>query len=295
MTDLETYSVFLPTVMNTAPPTSGVQVDGPLTIPVEPNRLYQSPARWMQVDDWLGDNIAAFQPSPVIIGTKTCPEQYRLYTDRMGSEPRPEYYPDYADFVKQLALNYQPWAIEVWNEPDCPTYSVPADVQYWYGAWVTDEDYYAAGRRYGNLLSCVYPVLHSTGCQVIGGALQNAHLIQGQEFLRGMLETGQCDYVSFHLYHHFNGPDYKESSQAVVDQLREKTDKPLIITEMALLTNGEDTPEFQAAQVEHLVWHKEWAAEIGIPLIYYSSDNTWGKCGLKRRGKLMPVYYAWRA
>ena len=294
MTDLHT--LYLPIVMNTAPPQYGVNIDGPVgDFPIEPNRIYQTPARWMGVDDWLHGNLSAFGYNPFIIGTHTCPEIYRMYPDRMGSEPRPECYEDFAMFVEALSW-HDPWAIEIWREPDCPTYSVKPEVQYWYGAWVTDEDYYAAGKRYGNLLSCVYPVLSSTGCLTIGGALQNPHLIQGQEFLRGMLETGECDYVSIHLYSHYN-TDYKSQVEKTLHDIALLADRPLIVTETALLTTeglAYDTPEFQAAQAEYLAWFRPMMIEAGIPWLWYASDNTWRNCGLKRRSSFMPVYDEWK-
>ena len=277
MTDTDTHTLFLPTVMNTALPAYGVNIDGPVgDFPIKPDCIYQSQAPWIGVPDWLADNIQAFEPNPFIIGTHTCPEEYRLYPDRMGSEPKPEYYQKFADFTLGLSVGLGPWAIEVWREPDCPTYSVPPENQYWYGAWVTDEDYYAAGKRYGNLLSVVYPVLSGTGCLTIGGALQNPHLIQGQEFLRGMLETGECDYISIHLYSYF-GEDYQSKTEQTLHDVMLLTDRPLIITETALLTTdgiAYDTPEFQAAQAEYLAWFKTSMAWAGIPWLWYAGDNT---------------------
>ncbi len=299
MTDQQTHTIYLPVIINTAPPAFGVQIDGPLTIPVVQDRIYHTSVRWMEPGWWIPDTVSAVDPNPLVIGTKTTPEPYRLYPDRMGSEPKPEHYQDYVDFVVGLVDRYHPYAVEVWNEPDCPTYSVPADNQYWYGAWVTDEDYYASGQRYGNLLSMVYQVLQPLGVQVLGGALQNGHVVQGREFLRGMLETGQCDYVSFHVYPYID-QDYKRVVYDAIDSIMSVAgDKPLFVTETALLTRGNtedlDTPEFQIAQAEYLCWMKNYMAWGGVPWLWYAGDNTWQNCGLKRRDELMPVWDVWSA
>lgn len=295
MTLPETYTVFLPVIMNTTPPSYGVQLSGALTIPIVQNRIYHVSVAWQEPQPWIPDAASAIDPNPLILGTRTCPPEYRLFPDRMGSPPKPEHNPRIVEMVRSLVERYHPWGFEFWREPDCPVYSVPPENQYWYGAWVVNEDYYAAGRAYGDLLSMIYPVLKSTGCKVLGGALQNGHLVQGREFLRGMLETGRCDFVSFHVYPFF-GEDYKKVVEQAVQSVRSMTYLPLFVTETALLTRGEDTPEFQAAQVDYYHWQRDYFGQIGIPSLWYSGDdNGWYKCGFKRNGKLMPVYYAWRA
>lgn len=297
MLESETEKLYMPLIVNTAPPMYGVQVDGPLTIPVVQHRIYHMPARWMEDEQWLPDIASAVDPNPLIIGTRTCPEQYRLYPDRMGSEPSPEYYSAYVDWLVGLCERYHPYAVEVWNEPDCPLYTVPADQQWYYGAWVTQEDYFAAGRRYGALLGMAYEALRPMGVQVLGGALMNGAVVQGQWFLRGMLETGQCDYVSFHVYPYY-GDDYRAVVESAFESVRSVSgDMPLFITETALLTHGNtedlDTPMFRAAQVDYLKWIRDYCAWSGIPWLWYAGDNTWQNCGLKRRGEFMPVWNAW--
>jgi hypothetical protein len=291
MTDLHT--LYLPVVLNTAPPAYGVQIDGPLTIPVTQHRIYHTPVRWMEPGAWIPDTVSAVDPNPLIIGTRTCPEQYRLYPDRMGSPPKPEYYEKYVEFVVDLYERYHPWGIEVWNEPDCPTYSVPPENQWFYGAWVNNEDYYQAGRDYGELLAMVYSVLSGTGCQILGGALQNGHVVQGREFLRGMLETGLCDYVSTHIYP-FYGDNFKQIVEQALQSVQSMTDKPLFISETALLTKGEDTEAFKIAQAYYLSWLREYMAWDGTPWLWYSHESSWYSCGLYRDDKPTPVYDVWK-
>ena len=110
MTDYwDVHTTFLPLIVNTTINSHklGVQVDGNIYGTeqyIVGGRCYQSPYRWAAPDPWLSYNINIYRASanPYIIGTKTCPEAYRLWPDRPGSPPKPEHYIDYADDMEVI-------------------------------------------------------------------------------------------------------------------------------------------------------------------------------------------------
>jgi len=285
------YKLYLPFI-GTKEADFGTQVDGKCTIKIIDKKIYQTPDRWGETNSWFASNITLFGNNPFIVGMRGCPVEYRLWEDKVGSPPREDCYQHFTDHACNLVDTYNIPILEICNEPNVEN-TLPNPEQYWFGAWVENGDYYGAGRRYGDLLSACYPSLHAKGVKVLGGALNGE--ATSIPFLQGMLETGKCDYVSFHCYT-YQGTDFVQEATEKINRIRNFTDKPLFITEVALISPEGlvyDTEVFRALQVEFFIWLKKYLKVLGIPFLWYSSDNTWRNCGLWRRGEPMPIWFEW--
>lgn len=192
-------------------------------------------AKWDEVEavqgkyDWVNmDEVVIKIPkrNNLIIGTRTSPEWARKYTNRC-SQPKQEYYYDYALFVDNLVDRYNPWGIEIWNEPDVKPWQVGLD-NWMFGCWDTGEDY-------GKLVAEVRRVLGSTSVNIIAGALMLSD--DTKDFARvALAHWGDYDYVSYHAY-----ASIYENNWNVIDDkahfIRTVTPKPILVTETSLLSD----------------------------------------------------------
>lgn len=278
--------IFLPVVVSPGP-RFGCQVDDDIAGfegRIVPGRLYQTPARWAGIDPWLGRNVAAFGDNPFIIGTKTCPLEYRLWPDFLGSPPQSQYYGEFGEWASTISREYHPWGIEIWNEPDVPRqFSVPE----YFGSWVDEDDFYLAGRAYGLFCAAVYEQIHATGAQVIAGALLGGE--SSLVFAAGMMDGGlRCDYVSYHKYLGMGDPF--DTGFVFADRLREIVNVPLIWNETNIL--GDGSPTHQAKQAEYVKYLRErcgWEGVAGV-LIYSFHNWMWENAALIIDGDLTPAY-----
>ena len=297
-----TYNYF-PIILNERIPILGVQIDGAIygntTSYLVPNRVYQSPARWTEIEaergvyvftDWLDKNVAYFGDNYIIIGTKTTPIWARVW-EKQGSPPKEEYYLSYAKFLVAICERYDIWGIEVYNEPDVEKDLVDDATQYWFGAWVEGTDYYGAGVRYGQMMSVVYPfVKDKCNVKLISGALIGEET--SLEFLRGMLDGGlQTDYISYHKY--IYNRDQFSKIYEFEKKIKNITSIPIIVTETSVLSNlgGDEHQQIKADYIDYL---KETLSGSDISLVeIYSWNNGW------RNSELLPnnipslSYYEW--
>jgi hypothetical protein len=283
--------IYLPIVVTSGQPVLGVQVDANIAGNeqyVIENRMYQTPARWSGLDSWLLYNISMFGDNPFILGTKTCPPGYRLWEDFLGSPPKEECYIYFADFATELAEVYQPWGIELWNEPDVPRrFSVPN----YYGSWVDNDDkFYNYGKSYGKFCGEVYETIHNAGTKVIAGALLGSE--SSLEFLSGAVDDGfRADYVSYHTYLYMT--DEFDKPFRFAEKLRKLTTLPLILSETSII--GDGSLEHQQRQADYLTYlrkHQYWG---GIDLIlWYSLFNNWNHTALVQNKLPTLAMEVWR-
>ena len=163
----------------------------------------------------------------------------------------------------------------MFNEPDVGPEDVPNATQYYYGAWVLNEDYYAAGVRYGEMTAVVYPLVKAAcpSMQLISGALAGNDP-QSLFFLRGMLDGGlQTDYISFHKYVYTQ--DQFNSVFEFAETITEITDLSLIASETNLVSaiGGFD---HEALKAKYMTYLREHIQNSGITsVLIYGMCNTW--------------------
>lgn len=304
------FTTFLPQVTTAVPNPYrfGCQVDGDVRGYEKwlvPDRTYQTPYRWAAPDPWFENNLITLSPNPVIVGVKTCPEMYRLWQDRPGSPPKPEYYPIYARDTCYLVDKFNPRAVEVMNEPNV-TWNAGYDeklevqtylVQMWLGAWIGDgETSYDAGLRYGEFCRQVYKPIHDAGTIVLAGAIADGDA----EFLRGMRDAKfLADVVSYHCYVYPGESFDKVYAYAAV--LRQYTDLPFWVTETNVIAPSDDTAdtaELRQMQAEYMRYllKKQAGPYTDIDYIsWYGMFGDWRWCGLFRNMIPQPAYEIFRA
>lgn len=300
----EPINLYFPVVLNQEFPEIGVQVDGSWVTQelIAQGRIYQSPAHWTEIEaekgvynypEWLDRNVEWFGKNPIIIGAKTVPTWARLWPEFQGSPPKDEAFPDYANFLISICNRYHPWGIEMFNEPDVGPEDVPSAIQYYFGAWVLDEDFYGAGFRYGRMTTVVYPLVKEQcpDVQLIAGALAGNE-IQSSWFLRGMLDAGlKTDYISFHKYVY--GISGFPSVFTFSKIIKELTDLPQIVSETNLISST-GGPEHEALKAEYITYLRENLPDPDITtILIYGICNTWMNSALAPNCTPGEAYKRW--
>ena len=199
---------------------------------------------------------------------------------------------------------------EIGNEPDVDRSIVnPTSV---FGCWGDKNDAYYGGGYYADMLKTVYPAMKAANPEtqlVLGGLLLDCdpRLPVGEAcasdwqktlsmFFEGILRNGGGDYfdvVSFHGYNYYNPDVYPILMEKTIKNWREaggnvegklgflkslmsqyQLNKPLMLTEVALLNSGDATPESEAMKADYLVWlyTRNWAKGL-IATIWYPLDG----------------------
>ena len=285
----------------------GLQVDGSVLGYekfIVSHKVYQSPLRWTDAEEvrgkyifpaWLDHNVEVFKSvdADLILGIKTCPEWARLWKDKQGSPPLPEFYGACAEFIRAGIERYKPKAIAFCNEPDVDKDLVSDAIQYWFGAWVINGDYYGAGRRYGEAFNYIYSKLKPLypNTLFIAGELIGERT--SLEFLSGMLSVNlKADYISYHKYIH-----NKTQFNALFDfanEIKKLTSIPLIITETNIVSDigGDIHEQLKADYVKHIYDRIGWE-EIEL-VEFYSLDNSWRNTPFCPNKVPTPAYDVWK-
>ena len=131
--------------------------------------VYQTPARWTGLDDWFDRTyrVLSGSGSIVIFGSRTCPEEYRLWPGQVGSPPKPEFYQKYAGWAAGICSEYHPWGWE-----DVQRAGLPEEIRlrskiFREPGWTTTTSFPSRASCIGEFCAEVYPLIRATGAVVI--------------------------------------------------------------------------------------------------------------------------------
>lgn len=204
----------------------------------------------------------------VIIGTRASPKWARQRTDYVCSQPRPGNYDEYAWFVVQLAKRYQPWGVEIWNEPDVKYEDVSKD--WWImGCWETPQ-------QYADLVRVVVDKMNQSGVdtKVLGGALALEDE-RGYLFARDL--RGIPNFITFHAYAYW-GDDFSVIEEKVWSLRSRGVNDALIISETSYLdTTSQCLDRFEKLKAEYASYVRDGAKGWGLDgvLWYTIGGNNW--------------------
>ncbi len=209
----------------------------PLLEPVDVSWVRYNAILWAEVEPRRGERnwqaLAAVEAelallraqgiTPIVIvrGTPAwAQEQYGVLCGRM----RPQFYPDFARFLGELARRYRDTVFywEIWNEPDVNPALIPP--KFPFGCWGQQDDPFYGGAEFGRMLHAVAPAIRQAHPQariVAGGLALDCdpqappRLPDGSRkdctpgrFLSGMLRggaAGSFDLAAFHSYTYWDG------------------------------------------------------------------------------------------
>lgn len=181
---------------------------------------------------------------------KTSPSWARIRSDSVCGMLRPDAYIEYAEMCKKLVGKFRPEAIVIWNEPTVPMSTDQISGLY-NGCWGNSVE---TGSAYASLVKVVYTEVKRNFPRVRIVVGEHIHRGAAFPFWETAVANGiqdYCDMVSFHSYV-WDGGDYHK----VIDDAifwSEKTKKPLVITETALMTE-QHSAEFEAHKLEFLAY-----------------------------------------
>lgn len=293
-------TIYLPIVIKSDRLDLGVQIEGstptadlvPFTAPVHLKAYWdeceQTPGEYTWPAKLCGQvEVFRNNGNRIIIGTRTTPPFY--WSDPAHqSPPRIEYYSAYADFLVALVDRFNPWGIEIYNEPSAEW--VP-ETERLIGCWGP-----VGGAEYGTLVAYVSQRLKAErpAVKILAGALNGEALLFAQDFLNS---AGHLyDYVSFHWYYH-SSAQYANLFNTATD-LTWITSKPLVCTETSYLYD-ERTPEQDTNQAIYLRSIIEtgnqsfWLDRMPMILWYTHSGNGWRHSDLIEDGDKKQVFQVW--
>jgi hypothetical protein len=297
----QTYNTYLPVIISQGSPLPlGCQIEGHVGNRAKwivPDRQYQISVKWRDVEtnkgerDWSGYDLdfEALSGQRVTVGVKCVPEWARLWPGYVGSPPLAHYYTELAMFIVTLIERYHPDAIELFNEPD-----VDRDAAKWaeefFGAWVINNDFYRAGKLYGQCLNTVYSMVHEAYpvVRIIAGALMSH--ADSLKFLDGAIDGGlKCDAISFHKYISMGG-SFSAAFEFALD-VANRINKPVVLSETSVLAQL-DSDELMYAQADYLRYLRENYRDSCIDVVqwYSLASNDWMNSDLIHGGQLTPAY-----
>jgi hypothetical protein len=290
----------------------GVQIEGRVRGRqqwLDPNWNVQIHAKWRDVEavqgtyDWspYRDDFLLLSGHPVVVGLKVVPEWARLWPEYVGSPPKPEFYSYFGAMAANLVAQYnhpKQLVLEIFNEPDADRDDVKKGTQDLgdaFGCWVMGKNWAEGGRRYGECLKMVYPIIKAAHPQVkiLAGALigEPSSFI----FLEAALKAGlMADGISFHKYAHYGIRDQRGPFEFAA-KLKRMTTWPLVMTETSLLAK-EDSAAFRQAQGAFLSSLLKDFDELGIDAMswYSLADQGWMNSDLVWRGIAQPAYEVYK-
>lgn len=207
----------------------------------------------------------------VVLGTRASPKWARLHPGNTCSQPMPSKYSDYGRFILALIERYQPYGVELWNEPDIKPADLPADWSIM-GCW-------DSGRDYADMLRVVYPMVKAKypDVTVIAGALM---LDKHKEFTELWLagKARDFDWLSFHAYEYLsNSVDYGFPI-AKIEYLQSLDAGQLYMSETAILAyDSTCNPTLAQTKAEYVNVLQKYAAVWGLSAWswYTIGGNNW--------------------
>lgn len=295
-------------------PILGAQFEGALGTRdrwLVPNRVYHFNLRWDEIEEqegvhhyteWMFDNIARLDAAlghdnyRLIIGVKCCPTFYSIPPHARNSPPAPQYYDNFARFCESVCQVFNPWGIELWNEPEFSVLESAKNAEY-YGGFGLD------GAAYGQMVHTIYYALKGK-CSIIAGAsfgLVNAD--RALQFLQDAVMAGMVsDYYSWHAYWKYSDIIYgqRDYYQALwyADKAHEIYHVPQIISETSIRRDTH-RPELEAhrqSQADLLQFYLKYmpGSPIESVLWYALADNMWEHTDMVNGYVEHPVYQVWR-
>lgn len=205
----------------------------------------------------------------LLIGTRGSPKWARKYAEYPCSQPKPEFYDEYANFVKAAAERYKAWGVELWNEPDVKRGEFGKD---WVlmGCWDT-------GKQYSEMTQVVYPRIKRADLVVMVGAM----MLEETSWAANMLAWEPAgDWISYHSYAYNGVVKEYEKPREKADWIHARTDKGVFLSEVALLDYTEKcSGAYQNAKADYLDMLNESLVSWGIEGFtwYTIGGNNW-KC-----------------
>jgi len=294
------YTFVLPLVYKPEDPHRfrlGVHIEGNPAVQVDflhPDAVVR---RWLNWDEcqlyenvhcWIEDGkMFWLKPYDTILCVKNTPQWARLEPDNLGSPPRREHFEDYAAILCDLADRYQPYALELFNEPEGPGADDKLISNFGDGE--------RAGEYYGDLVSAVYPIVKAQfpNVFIFAGSL---HQDTSDDFLKGFLDhAGGCfDVLSIHGYVY--SASQFDTPLRMANKMRCMVDKPIWLTETSLLYDIRTDAKDQE-QGEYLAYLLEHAQDYGIVGVswYPLTSNNWRNSDMMWGSAPKPAYNVWRA
>jgi hypothetical protein len=298
-------------------PILGAQLEGALGDRdkwIVPNRTYHFPLRWDEIEkvpgvytfpQWAFDTITKLNLKlgqsnyKLIIGVKCTPHDYSIPPHARNSPPSEIHYIDFAKFCMAVCDMFQPYAIEVWNEPEFTVAESAKNAEY-YGGFGDD------GLSYGKMVRVIYDYLQAkkTETKVISGASFGfVHQPRAFKFLSDAVKAGmKSHFWSWHGYKWYY--NVVENTLAFRDFLRFSWDAqaiynvPQILSEVSLmrvteLPESAEHRERQKELLDYLLLAKP-LTNIESILWYTLANNGWRHTDLIMSGIEYPVYQVWK-
>ena len=173
----------------------------------------------------------------------------------------------YAEFVQLVIDRYHPKYIELWNEPDIAYADMPFEHVYFYGC-IGD------GQEYAQFADYIYS--NVSGAEIIIGSVASPYTA----FIIDMINADpDYDGLSFHCYNRF----YEKlvgNCVAEYDHTTQYTNKPVYLSETAVLYKTGSESDYEQAQIEHYnqllelptVWYWYTLCGNGWPIGCCSTD-----------------------
>jgi len=275
-----------------------------------PERAYHIPLRWDEVELTQGtytfpawvfetitqmDNKLGHDSYQLVIGLKCTPTFYSLPPHARNSPPAPAHYADYARFADAVAMTFNPYALELWNEPE---FSVSESNPEYYGGFGLD------GKSYGEMVRITHDYLHTHNIEtkvMAGASFGLVNVARALQFLRDAVQAGmKSDYWSWHGYVW----DWQvwSNTKKFRDLLKFSWDAeeiypvPQIISETSVIrkatTERKASRDRQAELMEFLIQHQS-ATNIESIWWYTLADNPWMKCSFVMGDTAYPAYDVW--
>lgn len=205
----------------------------------------------------------------LIIGTRASPVWSRKHPDFTCSQPKPEFYKSYANFLVAAIDRYKPWSVELWNEPEV---RIGTFENSWFfmGCW-------DSGKEYSAMTKIVYPIIKEKHPKVL--VMVGALIMEDRQWLKDFFKTKpKGDIVSYHAYDYWKGETGNVKRHA--NWLSDHTDKPLFLSETSLLdASSKCSNEFQLAKAKFLDDLNKTFQGLGIVgFTWYTIGNNNWKC-----------------
>lgn len=293
----------------------GAQLEGPLVGRekwVVPKRVYHFPIRWDDCEkqkgvitfpQWAYETISSLDGRlghdnyQLVIGVKTTPEFYSLPPHARNSPPTPEHYQDYARFCEAVSETFNPYALEIWNEPEFSV-AESSKWQEYFGGFGLD------GASYGRMVKETWECLLGTNTKIIAGASFGlVDVDRSLKFLKDAVGAGMvADYYSWHAYWKYSDVLYgqRDFYQALwfADKAFDIFPVKQVISETSIRrdTWREELTAHRLSQADLLKFYLKYMAESPIESIlwYTLADNLWEHTDLAAKDIIYPAYLVWR-